>query len=186
MPFIQLSIAASVLTDFSPTQYSTITLTRYTTAYFITLLLCTVTLASLQLSSYVTNRHADITLSSIMKAASVQANLIPIVSSQDGQDVLQLCNGIPSGSQDDRCQTVFAPTATITSTQRPINVGVGPSTIQEIVPTTTSTRVPEQAQAPVSTTSSLFPPPLNQIRTQDYSLLHSLHQLLSPAPLPAF
>ncbi|KAG8823118.1 hypothetical protein FRC19_004596 [Serendipita sp. 401] len=50
-----------------------------------------------------------------MRAAEIKENLIPVISNDGGQDVLRLCNGIPSSNDDDRCETIFVPTPTSSS-----------------------------------------------------------------------
>ncbi|CAG7853733.1 SubName: Full=Uncharacterized protein {ECO:0000313/EMBL:CCA69987.1} [Serendipita indica DSM 11827] len=90
--------------------YSRITLTRFTTAYFVVAFVHALLLSGFQLGSHLSNKNADTTLSQIMKVAEVKSDLIPVITNQNGQDVLRLCNGIPSSANDDRCQTIFVPT----------------------------------------------------------------------------
>ncbi|KAG8792268.1 hypothetical protein FRC16_011473 [Serendipita sp. 398] len=95
--------------------YLRITLTRFTTAYFIVALIHAILLSGFQLGSHLSNRTADATLSQLMRAAEIKGNLIPVISNDGGQDVLRLCNGIPSSTDDDRCETIFVPTPTSSS-----------------------------------------------------------------------
>ncbi|KAG8796095.1 hypothetical protein FRC17_008034, partial [Serendipita sp. 399] len=90
--------------------YLRITLTRFTTAYFIVAFIHAILLAGFQLGSHSSNRTADAILSRLMKAAEVRSDLIPVISNDGGRDVLRLCDGIPSSSNDDRCETIFVPT----------------------------------------------------------------------------
>lgn len=153
-------------------QYETITRTRFTFFYTLILLLSTVTLVALQLSSYRTNASADDTLSALIKAGEIQPSLIPIVATnQEGDSVLQLCNGIPSSNEDSRCQTVFIPGST--STEVPsIGVGNKPTQTAQESPSPTPTEVltgPTQIpdQANTSPTATNILPVITESTGQD-------------------
>lgn len=138
--------------------YSRITLTKYTTAYFIVALVHAILLCGFQLGSHLSNKRADNTLSQILEAASIQQDLIPIVTTQDGQDVLRLCNGIPRSNNDSRCQTIFVPTPVSNSVDNstPVNMGSNPDVnpITSVQPGAT-TAVPQEAQAGTSVISGI-------------------------------
>lgn len=113
-----LGDAFSLLTFITP-QYARLTSSPLHTAYTVSLLLTSLTLLTLHLVSLSTT-HASISkLSTLLSLARPENSpvIIPTVSSQDGQPVLQLCNVGQSN-----CQVIssVAPSATATSTPEPI------------------------------------------------------------------
>jgi hypothetical protein len=102
-------------------QYSSVTLSKITTLYFLFALLCMFVQGGFQVASHIANHKANNVLEAIMNKASVKGKVIPVITPNDdgSGDTLRLCNGIPQSDADETCQPVYKAPPTNPQTNRP-------------------------------------------------------------------
>lgn len=97
------------------TPYRRITLTRYTTLFFISSIILCLSQGVIQSFLFGTDLSAEQMVARILSEAQVPMTKLAYHTRQNGQEVVKLCSAIPGTVPNDPCVTVYDGTTTPTS-----------------------------------------------------------------------